>query len=253
MYFCLLMKDCIIIIPTYNEKENIAKIIPYTLHLSDRFEVLIIDDGSPDGTAQIVKEMMLQFPNKIHIIERSGKLGLGTAYITGFKWALENGYSYIFEMDADFSHPPEKLLELLDACENKGAQLSIGSRYIKGGGVVNWPFDRLFLSWFASIYVRIVTGMRIKDTTAGFVCYSNAILQQIDLNKIKFVGYAFQIEMKFAVWLTASKIIEVPIVFKDREVGTSKMNGSIIQEAVLGVIKMKWQSLKNNYFYSKLN
>lgn len=175
------------------------------------------------------------------------------AYITGFKWALENGYSYIFEMDADFSHPPEKLLELLDACENKGAQLSIGSRYIKGGGVVNWPFDRLFLSWFASIYVRIVTGMRIKDTTAGFVCYSNAILQQIDLNKIKFVGYAFQIEMKFAVWLTASKIIEVPIVFKDREVGTSKMNGSIIQEAVLGVIKMKWQSLKNNYFYSKLN
>ncbi|HQV78749.1 MAG TPA: polyprenol monophosphomannose synthase [Chitinophagales bacterium] len=247
------MKDCIIIIPTYNEKENIAKIIPYTLHLSDRFEVLIIDDGSPDGTAQIVKEMMLQFPNKIHIIERSGKLGLGTAYITGFKWALENGYSYIFEMDADFSHPPEKLLELLDACENKGAQLSIGSRYIKGGGVVNWPFDRLFLSWFASIYVRIVTGMRIKDTTAGFVCYSNAILQQIDLNKIKFVGYAFQIEMKFAVWLTASKIIEVPIVFKDREVGTSKMNGSIIQEAVLGVIKMKWQSLKNNYFYSKLN
>jgi dolichol-phosphate mannosyltransferase len=253
VYFCLLMKDCIIIIPTYNEKENIAKIIPYTLHLSDRFEVLIIDDGSPDGTAQIVKEMMLQFPNKIHIIERSGKLGLGTAYITGFKWALENGYSYIFEMDADFSHPPEKLLELLDACENKGAQLSIGSRYIKGGGVVNWPFDRLFLSWFASIYVRIVTGMRIKDTTAGFVCYSNAILQQIDLNKIKFVGYAFQIEMKFAVWLTASKIIEVPIVFKDREVGTSKMNGSIIQEAVLGVIKMKWQSLKNNYFYSKLN
>jgi len=247
------MKDCIIIIPTYNEKENIAKIIPYTLHLSDRFEVLIIDDGSPDGTAQIVKEMMLQFPNKIHIIERSGKLGLGTAYITGFKWALENGYSYIFEMDADFLHPPEKLLELLDACENKGAQLSIGSRYIKGGGVVNWPFDRLFLSWFASIYVRIVTGMRIKDTTAGFVCYSNAILQQIDLNKIKFVGYAFQIEMKFAVWLTASKIIEVPIVFKDREVGTSKMNGSIIQEAVLGVIKMKWQSLKNNYFYSKLN
>jgi dolichol-phosphate mannosyltransferase len=243
------MRDCIIIIPTYNEKENIGNIIPYTLNLSDRFEILIIEDGSPDGTAAIVKSLMSQFPDRIHIIERTGKLGLGTAYITGFKWALEKGYSYIFEMDADFSHPPEKLLELLDACENKGAYLSVGSRYIKGGSVVNWPFDRLFLSWFASKYVRLVTGMRIKDTTAGFVCYRNATLQKIDFDKIKFVGYAFQIEMKFAVWLTEVKVIEVPIVFKDREAGTSKMSGSIIKEAVLGVLQMKIQAFKNKYFY----
>lgn len=243
------MKDCIVIIPTYNEKENIADIIPYTLNLSDRFEVLIIEDGSPDGTASIVRELMQKFPDRIHMIERTGKLGLGTAYITGFKWAIEKGYSYIFEMDADFSHPPEKLLELLDACENKGAYLSVGSRYVKGGSVVNWPFDRLFLSWVASKYVRLVTGMRIKDTTAGFVCYRKEILEKINFNKIKFVGYAFQIEMKFAVWLTELKVIEVPITFKDREAGTSKMHGGIIKEAVIGVLQMKWQSLKNKKYY----
>ncbi|HRH58778.1 MAG TPA: polyprenol monophosphomannose synthase, partial [Chitinophagales bacterium] len=243
------MKDCIVIIPTYNEKENIADIIPYTLNLSDRFEVLVIEDGSPDGTANIVRELMHKFPDRIHMIERTGKLGLGTAYITGFKWAIEKGYSYIFEMDADFSHPPEKLLELLDACENKGAYLSVGSRYVKGGGVVNWPFDRLFLSWVASKYVRLVTGMRIKDTTAGFVCYRKEILEKINFNKIKFVGYAFQIEMKFAVWLTELKVIEVPITFKDREAGTSKMHGGIIKEAVIGVLQMKWQSLKNKKYY----
>jgi dolichol-phosphate mannosyltransferase len=243
------MKDCIVIIPTYNEKENIADIIPYTLNLSDRFEVLVIEDGSPDGTANIVRELMHKFPDRIHMIERTGKLGLGTAYITGFKWAIEKGYSYIFEMDADFSHPPEKLLELLDACENKGAYLSVGSRYVKGGSVVNWPFDRLFLSWVASKYVRLVTGMRIKDTTAGFVCYRKEILEKINFNKIKFVGYAFQIEMKFAVWLTELKVIEVPITFKDREAGTSKMHGGIIKEAVIGVLQMKWQSLKNKKYY----
>ncbi|MEZ5054395.1 MAG: polyprenol monophosphomannose synthase [Chitinophagales bacterium] len=244
-------KDCIIIIPTYNEKENIAQIIPYTLQLSNRFEILVIDDGSPDGTADVVQNLAIQFPNKVHLIKRSGKLGLGTAYITGFKWALEQGYQYIFEMDADFSHPPEKLIELLAACEQKNAVLSIGSRYVKGGGVVNWPFDRLFLSWFASIYVRIITGMKIKDTTAGFVCYKNAILQQIDFDKIKFIGYAFQIEMKFAVWLSGLSIIEIPILFKDREVGVSKMHGGIIKEAMIGVIQMKWQSLSNKFFYKK--
>ena len=243
------MKDCLVIIPTYNEKENIANIIPYTLNLSDRFEVLVIEDGSPDGTANIVRDLMQKFPDRIHMIERTGKLGLGTAYITGFKWAIEKGYSYIFEMDADFSHPPEKLLELLDACENKGAYLSVGSRYVKGGSVVNWPFDRLFLSWVASKYVRLVTGMRIKDTTAGFVCYRKEILEKINFNKIKFVGYAFQIEMKFAVWLTELKVIEVPITFKDREAGTSKMHGGIIKEAVIGVLQMKWQSLKNKKYY----
>ncbi|HUM50303.1 MAG TPA: polyprenol monophosphomannose synthase [Chitinophagales bacterium] len=245
------MRDCIIIIPTYNEKENIAKIIPYTLNLSDRFEVLVIEDGSPDGTADVVKGLMQQFPERVHIIERTGKQGLGTAYITGFKWSLEKNYSYIFEMDADFSHPPEKLLELLDACENKGAYLAVGSRYVKGGSVVNWPKDRLFLSYFASKYVRIVTGMRVKDTTAGFVCYRKETLQTIQLEKIKFLGYAFQIEMKFAVWLAGLKIIEVPIVFKDREVGVSKMNGSIIKEAVVGVLTMKWLSLKDQYFLNR--
>lgn len=245
------MSDCIVIIPTYNEKENIAQIVPYTLGLSERIDILIIEDGSPDGTAAVVRQLMQTFPNRIHMIERSGKLGLGTAYITGFKWSLTKGYSYIFEMDADFSHPPEKLLELLDACENRGAYLSVGSRYIKGGKVVNWPFDRLFLSWFASKYVRLVTGMRIKDTTAGFVCYRKSTLQNIDFDKIKFVGYAFQIEMKFAVWLSELKVIEVPIEFKDREVGTSKMNGGIIKEAVIGVLQMKWQAFKNKYFYVK--
>ena len=245
------MKDCIIIIPTYNEKENIAKIIPYTLNLSDRFEILVIEDGSPDGTADVVKGLMQQFPERVHIIERTGKQGLGTAYITGFKWSLEKNYSYIFEMDADFSHPPEKLLELLDACENKGAYLAVDSRYVKGGSVVNWPKDRLFLSYFASKYVRIVTGMRVKDTTAGFVCYRKETLQTINLEKIKFLGYAFQIEMKFAVWLAGLKIVEVPIVFKDREVGVSKMSGSIIQEAVLGVLSMKIQSLKDKYFLKR--
>lgn len=243
------MRDCLVIIPTYNERENIAKIIPYTLNLSDRFEILVIEDGSPDGTADIVKGLMQPYEGRVHIIERAGKSGLGTAYITGFKWALQNNYNFIFEMDSDFSHTPEKLLELLDACENKGAYLAIGSRYVKGGGVLNWPADRLFLSWFASKYVRMITGMRVKDTTAGFVCYRKETLQQIDFDKVTFVGYAFQIEMKFAVWLANLKIIEVPIIFKDREVGVSKMSGNIIKEAVWGVLQMKIQSLKNKKVY----
>ncbi len=243
------MRDCLIIIPTYNEKENIAKMIPYVLNLSDRFEMLIVEDGSPDGTADIVKQLMWEYPERIHILERTGKLGLGTAYITGFKWALQHSYKYIFEMDADFSHPPVKLLELLHACEHKGADLAVGSRPVKDGGLVNWPFNRLFLSLFASKYVRLITGMRVKDTTAGFVCYKRETLQHIDFDKIKFVGYAFQIEMKFAIWLAGLKIIEVPIIFKDREVGTSKMNGSIIKEAVWGVLQMKWASLQNKKRY----
>lgn len=247
------MRDCLIIIPTYNEKENIQSIIPYTLNLSDRFEILIIEDGSPDGTADVVKQLMTEYPERVHIIERSGKQGLGTAYITGFKWALTKNYSYIFEMDADYSHPPEKLLELLDACENKGAYLAVGSRYVKNGGFVNWPYNRILLSIIASKYVRLITGMRVKDTTAGFVCYRKETLQNIDFDKIKFVGYAFQIEMKFAVWLSEVKIIEIPIIFKDREVGVSKMNGSIIKEAVWGVLKMKWESLKNKHRYLPLN
>ena len=237
--------------PTYNEKENIATILPFVLNLSDRFEILIVDDGSPDGTADIVKSLMKVHEGKIHLLERKGKSGLGTAYITEFKWALDHHYSYIFEMDSDFSHPPEKLLALLDACENKGAYLAVGSRYVKGGDVKNWSWDRLFLSWFASKYVRIITGMRIKDTTAGFVCYRRETLQHINFDNITFVGYAFQIEMKLAVWMLELKVIEVPITFKDRELGTSKMSGGIIKEAVWGVLQMKWAVLKNKYIYNK--
>lgn len=238
------MRDCLIIIPTYNEKENIPKIIPYTLNLSERFEILVIEDGSPDGTADLVKSLMLTYPQRVHIIERRGKLGLGTAYITGFKWALERSeYKYIFEMDADFSHNPDDLLKLLDACENKGAYLSVGSRYVKGGGVQNWSWDRLFLSSFASKYVRIITGMKVKDTTAGFVCYRNETLQKIDLDKIVFIGYAFQIEMKYIAYKLGFKLVEVPITFKDRTEGASKMNKGIFREAILGVLKMRFMKI----------
>lgn len=234
------MRDCIIIIPTYNEKENITNIIPFTLNLSDRFEILVIEDGSPDGTATVVKALMQQFPDRIHIIERKGKLGLGTAYITGFKWALNKAkYNFIIEMDADFSHNPNDVLRLVDACENKNAGLAVGSRYIKDGAVVNWPISRLLISLFGSKYVRMITGMRVKDATAGFVCYTKDTLNKIDFDQINFVGYAFQIQMKFAVWLQKISIIEVPITFKDREVGVSKMSGSIVKEAALGVLRMK--------------
>lgn len=237
----------IVIIPTYNEKENIEKIIRTVFSLDKDFHVLIIDDNSPDGTANIVKNLQLEFKNILHIIERKGKLGLGTAYITGFKWALENKYDNIFEMDADFSHPPEKLLSLLSACCNDGADLAIGSRYKSGVNVINWPIGRVLMSYYASAYVRFITRMKIMDTTAGFVCYKRQVLETIDLDKIRLKGYAFQIEMKFTAWKFGFKIIEVPIVFTDRQEGTSKMSGGIFNEAVWGVIKMKLRSFFKKY------
>ena len=236
----------IVIIPTYNEKENIENIIKAVFSLEKNFEILIIDDNSPDGTANIVKKLQSEFNNKLHIIERKGKLGLGTAYITGFKWAIENKYDNIFEMDADFSHPPEKLIDLLDACCN-GADLSIGSRYKSGVNVINWPIGRVLMSYYASAYVRFITRMKIMDTTAGFVCYKREVLETINLDKIKLKGYAFQIEMKFTAWKFKFNIVEVPIVFTDRQEGTSKMSGGIFNEAVWGVIKMKIRSFFKKY------
>ncbi|MCU4154496.1 polyprenol monophosphomannose synthase [Carboxylicivirga sp. A043] len=236
----------LVIIPTYNEKENIEAIINAVLELPRRFELLIIDDNSPDGTALIVKGLMEKHPEQLHILEREGKLGLGTAYITGFKWAVEHGYEYIFEMDADFSHPPKDLISLQDACL-KGADLAIGSRYISGVNVVNWPMGRVLMSYFASVYVRFVTGMKIMDTTAGFKCYTRKVLETIDLDNIKLKGYSFQIEMKFTTWKLGFKIVEVPIIFTDRTQGTSKMSGGIFNEAVWGVIKMKIASWFKTY------
>lgn len=236
----------LVIIPTYNEKENIEAIINAVLELPRRFELLIIDDNSPDGTALIVKGLMKKHPEQLHILEREGKLGLGTAYITGFKWAVEHGYEYIFEMDADFSHPPKDLISLQDACL-KGADLAIGSRYISGVNVVNWPMGRVLMSYFASVYVRFVTGMKIMDTTAGFKCYTRKVLETIDLDNIKLKGYSFQIEMKFTTWKLGFNIVEVPIIFTDRTQGTSKMSGGIFNEAVWGVIKMKIASWFKTY------
>lgn len=242
------MTDKLVIIPTYNEKENIAKIIKAVFDLEKSFHVLIIDDGSPDGTAQIVKDLQAStYHGQLFIEERQGKLGLGTAYIHGFKWGLQRGYQYICEMDADFSHPPKDLERLHEACSTGGADLSVGSRYTKGGKVVNWPFDRIFLSYGASIYVRMITWMPVKDPTAGFVCYSRKVLESMDLDKIRFVGYAFQIEMKFAARTLGFKIKEVPITFTDRVEGVSKMNTSIVSEAIFGVLSMKWQSFFNSY------
>jgi dolichol-phosphate mannosyltransferase len=234
----------IVIIPTYNEKENISDIINKVFTLSVPFHVLIVDDGSPDGTGQIVKDLMANsYQNKLHILEREGKQGLGTAYIAGFHWCLERGYDYIFEMDADFSHNPDDLVRLHHACANEGNDLAVGSRYISGANVVNWPLARVLLSYYASRYVGIVTGMPIKDTTAGFVCYSAEVLRTLELDKIKFKGYAFQIEMKFLTWKYDFKIKEVPIIFTDRTRGVSKMNKSIIKEAFWGVLQMKFSSL----------
>jgi dolichol-phosphate mannosyltransferase len=238
--------DSLVIIPTYNEKENIDKIIDAVFGLPKDFEVLIVDDNSPDGTASIVKSRP-EFDAELHILERPGKQGLGTAYLAGFKWALEHNYDYIFEMDADFSHPPEKLIDLYNACKIDGADMSIGSRYISGVNVVNWPMGRVLMSYFASAYVRMVTGMSIRDTTAGFVCYSKEVLQTINLDKVKLRGYAFQIEMKFTAWKFGFKIVEVPIIFTDRQEGKSKMSGGIFNEAVWGVIKMKLRSFFKNY------
>jgi dolichol-phosphate mannosyltransferase len=241
------MRDSLVIIPTYNEKENVSAILNAVLSRSERFEVLVIDDGSPDGTAEIVKQLQLK-SDRIHLLERRGKSGLGTAYITGFKWSLERDYQYIFEMDADFSHNPDDLPRLLDACETKGGDMSVGSRYIKGGRVVNWPKDRILMSYLASIYVRIITWMPVSDTTSGFVCYKRNTLQKINLDKIRFVGYAFQIEMKYAVWSSGFKIIEVPITFKDRILGVSKMSTKIFKEAFWGVIQIRWNTLKRKYY-----
>ena len=243
------MKDCdgIVIIPTYNEKENVENIIRAVFGQPKNFHVLIIDDGSPDGTADIVKSLQEEFQRSLHIVERSGKLGLGTAYIAGFKWALERGYEYIFEMDADFSHNPDDLLKLHKACSEEGADVAIGSRYISGVNVVNWPMGRVLMSYFASKYVRIITGLNIADTTAGFKCYRREVLETIELDKIKFKGYAFQIEMKFTAYKCGFTIKEVPIIFVNRVLGNSKMSGGIFGEAVLGVIRLKWDSLFRKY------
>jgi dolichol-phosphate mannosyltransferase len=245
------MRDCLVIIPTFNEQENISAIISAVMKVSARFDVLIIDDASPDGTADIVKELQ-KSNERLHLLQRSGKLGLGTAYITGFKWALERSYEYIFEMDADFSHDPNDLPRLLEACEQKGADMSVGSRYIKGGKVVNWPKDRIFISYYASIYVRLITWLPVKDTTGGFVCYKRNTLAGIDLKKITFVGYAFQIEMKYAVWSTGGRIKEVPIIFKDREMGVSKMSTKIFKEAFWGVLQIRKNTLNSRHYYANM-
>ena len=239
--------DSIVIIPTYNERENIENIIRAVFALEKVFHILIIEDGSPDGTANIVKTLQQEFPERLFMIERKGKLGLGTAYIAGFKWSLEHNYEYIFEMDADFSHNPADLPRLYKACAEEGADVSIGSRYVSGVNVVNWPMGRVLMSYFASKYVRLITGLPIHDTTAGFKCYRREVLQTIDLDGIRFKGYAFQIEMKFTAYKCGFKIVEVPVIFINRELGTSKMNSSIFGEAVFGVIKLKMHSWFNKY------
>ncbi len=239
--------DSVVIIPMYNEKENAAAIIDAVMALPTAFDILVIDDNSPDGTAAIVKGQQEKYPSRIHMIERKGKLGLGTAYITGFKWALDNGYEYICEMDADFSHNACDLIKLRDACASGHSDMSIGSRYVTGVNVVNWPMGRVLMSYYASAYVRIVTGMPVRDTTAGFVCYRRRVLQALPLDSIRFKGYAFQIEMKFSAYKYGFKITEVPIIFVNRILGTSKMNTGIFGEAVFGVIRLKWDSMFKKY------
>ncbi|HLV15370.1 MAG TPA: polyprenol monophosphomannose synthase [Xanthomarina sp.] len=239
------MSDAIVIIPTYNEIENIEAIIKAVFSQNKPFNILVVDDNSPDLTALKVKELQLEFKDKLFLLEREKKTGLGTAYIAGFKWALERDYKYIFEMDADFSHDPGDLIKLYKACHQGGADLAIGSRYIKGVNVVNWPMSRILLSYFASKYVRFITRMKIEDTTAGFVCYKRQVLETINLDKIEFIGYAFQIEMKFKAYLKKFQIVEIPVIFTDRRKGKSKMSGSIISEAIFGVIKMKLKSIFN--------
>lgn len=234
------MSTRLVIIPTYNEKENIRDIIAHVLGLQPDFHVLVVDDGSPDGTAGIVREIQAGAPGRVHLIERSGKLGLGTAYIAGFKWALEHGYGFIFEMDADFSHDPDDLVRLYRACADGGADMSVGSRYVKGGQVRDWAWDRILLSWCASLYVRMVLGLGVRDTTAGFVCYRDSTLRALPLDEVRFIGYAFQIEMKYRVKLAGLRIAEVPITFKDRVKGKSKMSVNIFHEAFLGVLKMRF-------------
>ncbi|WP_276909496.1 polyprenol monophosphomannose synthase [Hallella colorans] len=240
--------DSIVIIPTYNEKENIEKIIRAVFSLEKSFDILVVDDGSPDGTAQIVRELMAsEFADRLFIIERSGKQGLGTAYIAGFKWALERHYGYVIEMDADFSHNPDDLPRLYAACHNDGADVSVGSRYVTGVNVVNWPMGRILMSYFASQYVRIVTGIPVHDTTAGFVCYRREVLETLELDKIRFKGYAFQIEMKYTAYKIGFKIKEVSVVFVNRQEGTSKMNGSIFSEAFFGVMRLRLDGWLRQY------
>ncbi|MCM1336886.1 MAG: polyprenol monophosphomannose synthase [Candidatus Amulumruptor caecigallinarius] len=242
------VNDSLVIIPTYNECENAAAIIEAVLALPHPMDVLIVDDGSPDGTADIVRAKMQEHPGRVHLLERSGKLGLGTAYIAGFKWALErDNYLYIFEMDADFSHNPKDLTALRDACATGGADMAVGSRYLTGVNVVNWPMGRVLMSYYASKYVKIVTGMPVNDTTAGFVCYTRRVLQALPLDEIRFKGYAFQIEMKFTVYNYGFTIREVPIVFVNRVLGNSKMNSGIFGEAMFGVLRLKWDSLVKKY------
>lgn len=244
--------DAVVIIPMYNERENAAAIIDAVLALEHQFDILVIDDNSPDGTAAIVKDAMAAHPDRVHIIERTGKLGLGTAYITGFKWAIAHGYDYICEMDADFSHNPLDLLKLYKATAVDGADVAVGSRYVTGVNVVNWPMGRVLMSYYASKYVRIVTGMPVHDTTAGFVCYRRRVLEALDLDAIKFKGYAFQIEMKFTAYKYGFCVVEVPIIFVNRVLGTSKMSSGIFGEAVFGVIRLKWNSLFKKFpDYSK--
>jgi len=237
----------LVIIPTYNEKENIERMLQAINNLEQDFHILVIDDGSPDGTADIVRRLQPSFDNKLFLEERKGKQGLGTAYIHGFKWAIAKGYDYIFEMDADFSHRPTDLPRLYEACKTGGADLAIGSRYVKGGGVDNWPADRIALSKGASVYTRMILWMPVSDPTAGFMCYKRQVLETINLDEIHFVGYAFQIEMKFATWKLHFKIREVPIHFEDRKYGESKMNRGIVKEGILGVLKLRWYSLFTNY------
>lgn len=241
------MPENLVIIPTYNEKENIENIIHAVFRQPYDFHILIVDDNSPDGTAEIVKNLQKEFPEKLFLLERGGKLGLGTAYIEGFKWALDRDYEYIYEMDADFSHNPNDLPKLYQACANEGVDLAIGSRYLTGVNVVNWPLGRVLMSYMASIYVRLVTGLKIADTTAGFKCYRREVLETIELDKIHFKGYGFQIEMKFKAYKSGFTLKEIPIIFINRELGTSKMSGGIFSEAFLGVIKLKIQSLFYHY------
>ncbi|MBP7274462.1 MAG: polyprenol monophosphomannose synthase [Saprospiraceae bacterium] len=240
------MTNCLVIIPTYNERENIANIIQAVFSLIVPFHVVIIDDGSPDGTADIVKDLQYQYASSLHLIERKGKLGLGTAYITGFKWGIEKKYDYIFEMDADFSHNPNDLVRLYHEAL-QGADVVVGSRYVAGGKLKNWPADRIFLSKGASYYVQLITWMSVKDATAGFICYTRKVLEAIDFNKIQFVGYAFQIEMKYAAYQLGFKIKEIPITFADRVAGASKMSSGIIKEAIVGVLMMRWRSFVDTY------
>ncbi|WP_207513401.1 polyprenol monophosphomannose synthase [Longitalea luteola] len=237
----------IVIIPTYNERENIGHLIDIIFAQYDNFHILVIDDGSPDNTATLVKERQAKYAGKLFLEERKGKLGLGTAYIHGFKWALKKGYQFIFEMDADFSHNPKDLQRLYEACKTGGADLAVGSRYVKGGGTINWPRNRILLSKGGSLYTRLITWMPVRDTTAGFVCYSREVLESINLDQIRFLGYAFQIEMKFASWKLGFKIKEVPIIFEDRKYGVSKMHKGIVKEGIWGVLKLRWLSLFKDY------